>query len=619
MNRYKILLYITTALLLAFIVIGVLYQIQSEHTLELEFTVFTNDGSENIEPWKNEDGNYYAFLPGYAQLSQTYIILNSDTEVRIDGILLHDGMSCEGFEEGVSHSLTFMNYDGSLTFLRSGGMPTMHIDTASGSMEYIHSKKGNEETGSMRLYTPDGAVDFFGDIAAINGRGNYTWLEWDKKPYSIQLTSEADILGMGSASKWILLANAADSSDMRNKIVFDFADKAGLAYTPETQWVDLYLNGEYAGLYLLAERIEVHGERVNISSNGSFIVSMELDSRLESQNYTHVVTDNDQALRIIYPSNAANESLESIGKTMQSVENAIVADSGVDPLTSATWQELIDVDSWVMKYLLEEVFGNVDGGFMSQYFYLDGNDSSGRVYAGPAWDYDQTMGCEDTWQIANPNAFFANQLRTKDGYNAPWFYSLYQKEEFYEKMTDAYQTVFLPLIDQLLSERLYDYAARIETAHAMNAIRWQDEGEDALAHAEYIKNYMTDRISFLSSVWIEGAQYCLVRADQSFGASYAYYAVPAGECLDDLPQFENDEYSEFLGWYYEGTDEPFDPSQPITEDIEIYARWQDSTSNRLDNIVKLLPLGVFAVMFAAVVSVAVVRMKREWVRKDGSN
>ena len=69
---------------------------------------------------------------------------------------------------------------------------------------------------------------------------------------------------MGAAKKWILLANAFDASNINNKMAYDFAAKAGCAYTPECRWVDLYLNGAYTGLYLLSERNEVDSQRVDI-------------------------------------------------------------------------------------------------------------------------------------------------------------------------------------------------------------------------------------------------------------------------------------------------------------------------------------------------------------------
>ena len=117
-----------------------------------------------------------------------------------------------------------------MTFLRSAKMPTMYINTESGNMDYIHSKKDNKEAGTVNLYSTSGEADFSGELESVKGRGNFTWTDYDKKPYSIKLKEEADLLEMGKAQNWILLANAADISNLRNKIVYDFAEESGMGY-----------------------------------------------------------------------------------------------------------------------------------------------------------------------------------------------------------------------------------------------------------------------------------------------------------------------------------------------------------------------------------------------------
>lgn len=135
---------------------------------------------------------------------------------------------------------------GSVTFVRSGNVAAIYLDVASGSMDYIHEDLDHSESGRIRVYKADGSPDYSGRVKSIGGRGQSTWGA-AKKPYSVTLSDRADLLGMGKAKKWILLANAYDSSHLRNKIVLDASAAVGPPYTPECRWVDLYLNGEYAG------------------------------------------------------------------------------------------------------------------------------------------------------------------------------------------------------------------------------------------------------------------------------------------------------------------------------------------------------------------------------------
>jgi len=291
MRKNKIILYFFTAVFLlttAFLWI----KIADVKENDLFSIRITSDGkSENIKCWQNEENDYYVFLPSYARLSETKFKLNTSAEVRVDDKILKDGMSCDSFELNKAYDLSYTSWDkensGTITFLKSDKVATMYIDTASGDMEYIHSNKKNEETGKMKLYKADGSLDFGGELEFIKGRGNYTWTAHDKKPYSLKLTGEANLLGMGNAQKWVLLANAGDLSNIRNKLVYDVADKFGLSYSPKSSFVDLFLNGKYAGLYQLCEKNEVATERVNIGEDG-FLVSLEMQDRLTDQKLNYV-------------------------------------------------------------------------------------------------------------------------------------------------------------------------------------------------------------------------------------------------------------------------------------------------------------------------------------------
>lgn len=472
-------------------------------------------------------------------------------------------------------------------------IPSMYIDTSSGSMKYIHAKKGNEESGNLRIYDADDTLAYEGKLDSLNGRGNSTWEFYEKKPYSLQLTGEADLLGMGKAQKWILLANAGDASHMRNKIVYDFSQEFQLEYSPESRWVNLYLNGEYQGLYLLCERNEVHTARVDVPVETGFLVSSDMQERVVSQGNPCITTELNQALRVHYVP-ASENALNDLQVKWQSIENAIMTEDGIDPLTGKSWQELIDLDSWVRKYLIEEVFGNFDAAFLSQYYYSDGKENS-KVFAGPVWDFDYSMGCISAWQIETPNALFADRLHVKPGYDTPWYDALCRKTEFRTRMLELYRYEFLPLLSDFLDNRIDEYVQQIQNAVQADYVRWSVQS-DVHSEAEYIKQYLTARVSFLNSIWLEEEEYCVVSADSTMGNNYGYYYVKPGNTVSDLKMLADNEYQSFLGWYYADTDELFDPERPIYEDVQIYAKWQDTSGKKMGQLIKLIPLGIVAIL-----------------------
>jgi hypothetical protein len=570
------------------------------------------EGAERIEPWKDEKGNLYIFLPGYAQLQDVTFLLDTDTKITLNDEPLQENMSCSHLDCNINYNLEYrvfgMKKNTQLTFLRSGGVATMFLSTATGSMEYIHERKENEESGTVRLYEHDGALNCKSDKLTLKGRGNATWTAAEKKAYTVTLSQEADLLGMGKAQKWLLLANAADHSHLRNKLVYDYAVQLGLDYTPDTQWVDLYLNGEYAGLYLLSEKNEVHPERIDIGSGESYLLSDELRERLEAQGLPFVSTDGGQALRIHYPQNINLETQTMLNEKWQSIENAILSENGIDPVSGQHFWDMADQRSWVLQYLIDEVSGNMDGFKASRYFYFS-ND--GKIYAGPVWDYDKALG-NDTdiyWSIANPRVQILNRYSYDSQSPHYWAEGLYEQPWFREQIQVVFEKEILETIELLTNEKISEYADLIRSAAQMDRVRWLSEEEGSFDEAVLeVSTYLKEHTQFLKEIWVEQKHFCQISVLKS-GRSL-FFTVPTGGCLEELPNISDWSTKKFAGWYYCETDEPFDITRPITEDIQIYVKWEDGIRPRVKQLVNLFPLGILAVIGLGVVAVDWRRRKK---------
>lgn len=562
----KFIVLFTLLLAAAAVMIGT-YETEWD-TCPVSVKVSFGGAEEVIRCWEDENGEAYLFLPDYAELSQVQLFTNRFCQVFLDGTRIRTGMTCEAIPRNVPLEVTcayFGNtYRYTLHLVQAGEIPALYIDVPSGSMDYIHAVKGNEEAGNLRLYSADGALAYSGNLDSIKGRGNATWEE-DKKPYSLTLHSEADLLGMGKAARWILLANHLDASHMKNKMVYDFADALGMAYSPESEWVNLYLNGVYSGLYLLCERNEVHDQRVALSDSESFLVSKELRSRLVEQNYPFVETENGTALRI-HTSTISSEALETIWRR---AENAILAEDGMDPETGADWQALIDLDSWAKKYLLEEVFGNYDAGYVSQYYYYDAAVTDGKIFAGPVWDFDNSTG-SDYWKAASPNALLGIRPHFVYETQTPLFYALYRKDVFYQRVVELYETAFKPLMEELLDTRLTQYTAAISGAAQANQLRWGTS--DLPGEVAEITEYLQVRTAFLEELWSGDTEYCMIQIDGQRKETWTCFAVRKGESFSDLPGFAEVIDTAGYSWFDSQTGEPFDMQQPIYEDVILYRR-----------------------------------------------
>ena len=225
--------------------------------------------SENrVRMWfSEEEEKGYFFLPSCVTDHQVRLGDIGENSVQINGNIYHGG-DVFTWEEGCSYELqvtdpSYRSTGYEITFLKSANIPAMFIATESGGLEYLHEDKENEEPGKLCVVRADGATEYQGELLRISGRGNSTW-EYEKKPSALNLPKAYPLCGLNKGDRWRLLALWCEGSKLDNKIAMDLAQELGLAYSMQGTWVDLYLNGEYRGIYLLTESVTVGEGRVNI-------------------------------------------------------------------------------------------------------------------------------------------------------------------------------------------------------------------------------------------------------------------------------------------------------------------------------------------------------------------
>lgn len=503
---------------------------------QLRFCVTNNAGTEEISLYIAENGNSYVFLPSYTDLEHVTVVMPSNQQVFLDGVRLTNGMSCGEFALETAYQLEMNGrYETTLWFYKSANVATMYIDTATGSMEYIHKDKGYEENASITLFTADGKINFRGEDNTIKGRGNATW-DYDKRPYSLMLSSAADLLDMGSATNWVLLANATDETNLNNYLVFDLASRVGLPWVPECRYVDIYLNGEYSGLYLLTEKVEVGSERLNLdSSSGDFLCKFDLESRWTTLR-NPFLTNAGRTVELTYPEVVQQANESRILSQVNQMEQIIL--SGTD----LNEEKMIDLDSWVRRYLIDEIAGNIDSDLASSYFYF----LDDVCYAGPIWDYDMSFG--NATRNQEPNAFIAKNAIKAEIFVSPYYSVLYENKSFYNRMVEIYRSEFLPVLQQMLDGEIQNQATYISKATQMNSIRWrslldtlrywnlveilQHWDLETAASASDLINYLDSRVAFLNHAWLENVDYCTIQFEFSPGGMYWNIAVPRGNCLE---------------------------------------------------------------------------------------
>ncbi|SEK57514.1 CotH protein [Roseateles sp. YR242] len=262
----------------------------------------------------------------------------------------------------------------------------IYIDTVNNAP--IDSK---ETYVSARLRTATSAA--YGDAidvdTSIRGRGNTTW-EMPKKPYKLKLGKAASLLGMAADKEWALLANYADKTLLRNAVAFCLGTTTGLAYTPNSRFVELTLNGQYAGVYQLVETIKTAGARVEIGSDAPTDTDpagflLEIDSRLDADDWFYSATAN---VPYTIQSDVTESQIPLIQQVIARFEQTLFADDFAAHKAGGYTSQL-DTEALVDFYLINELLKNNDAFFSSTFVTRKNN---GPLVFGPLWDFDLTAG-----------------------------------------------------------------------------------------------------------------------------------------------------------------------------------------------------------------------------------
>ena len=368
----------------------------------------------------------------------------------------------EGGEESLTAETTYVKYTTDKTSPSyDDGIGMVYITTsrseATKGMNLYTDKSKKKVNTSISVLNADRSVNQFG-VGTIKTRGNST-LNAQKKPYNISFNEAKDVYGMGAAKKWCLLANIMDKSLIRNQVAFNFHNyveetyQPGYAYSSKCKPVDLYIDGEYVGEYLLMEAVEAGKNRVNIdaenTANTDILLEIDGNGR-DVATDAHLDTRTsiyDMFFTINEPEGpgTSGEAAEiekfntEYGAKKQAVMNFLNEfETAVQAKDYTKIQEYIDVDSFVNFYITSELFKTKDIGFSSTRFYI----KDGKLYGGPLWDLDLSAGNSDDGGLDK-----YDDLKAKND-NA-WFKALLSVPEF-EAAVKARFTELLPKIEGLV-------------------------------------------------------------------------------------------------------------------------------------------------------------------------
>lgn len=587
---------------------GCIY-IQNESSIDtVRFIAKADDDIIQSISLYHDNGKYYAFLPSYADFDSLSIEYSTKYSLYLDGEHYKSNSSFSKIQTDKEYSIELKNGFGmpvckeKLIIMKADNIAALSIHLINGTIDNINADKEISKTGLATLIKANKKVDYAGSIKKIHGRGNSTWGQ-EKKSYTLELPEETDLLGMGAGKSWVLLSNSFDESGLRNKLVYDAAKEIGVKFAVDSEYVDLYVDSVYYGLYLLCERVDVGKNRVEITDLEEKTKSVnqyplsnyhqfeeETDGKMKrgfkiSNNPTDITggylvqiehhggrIENKESLfqtdtlsfSVSSPKYASQKQIDYLYNYFNTVESKIIEGDLSD----------IDLDSFVDYYLIQELFANKD--ISSVYFCKDSDLIDSKVYACSIWDFDLSIGNSWLYSNTNPSVLYRN--------TGNWFDYLYDNSTFKASLQEKYTNIIKPKLNTIIYSKLEEYGNTINSSFAMDKIRWgyiinawSDQSQNRFdtldEHINYIVDFMNQRIKFLDSAWIDGVDYRFVgfftpeRKD--------YYSVRLGESFTDEPNPECDAANngEFLGWYDDDGNK-YVSGKVITQNETYTAKWE---------------------------------------------
>ncbi|MFK7983236.1 MAG: CotH kinase family protein [Saprospiraceae bacterium] len=419
---------------------------------------------------------YFNAIPTFTT-NATSVEINEEEQV--------SGSSSVDFRKGVTYTLksatgTFKKY--TIIVAWDNKLPQVNISTD--GRVGINSKTNFIPT----KITIDGQSKYndYTGRAQIRGRGNSTWT-FPKKSYKFKLDEDSEILGLKAEKDWVLLANFLDGTHLLNAVAMKIGQLLKMSYTNTIIPVELTLNGEFLGTYMLTEQIEVKKNRVNTGKDGlllSLDTNFDEPYQFQSASYRLPVT-------IKYPKEIDASKKNEIRKEFEAFE-ALIADAN---FPNNEYLDYFDETAFVQYLIVYMLTGNEEINHpKSTYIH---KIKEGKYTMGPIWDFD--------WAFA-----FEGSLEHFSSFDIPLFWTSSAKgTQFFSRfLADpamkallktewaAFQANQLPELLTYIDE----YAFIIRGARTRDFVIWAQGKNNYDVEVANLKNWLSNRGRWMNGV-----------------------------------------------------------------------------------------------------------------------
>lgn len=447
-----------------------------------------------------------------------------------------------------------------------GNMPLLTIDTVSqeaGVMDFVEKPVSPFVAKSIASWTPgyqmppapyyeactitltDGVSEIllYAVEAEVKVRGNWT-TSYDKKPLRIRFSEKQNLLGLNDGAEmknWVLLAEYKDTSMLRNKTALSIARELlgedGL-YAADAAFVEVKINQQYWGVYLLTELQQVNSHRVAVTEPEKDHTGIDIGYFMEFDGY-YTNEDALQQFRVDYADNAPlvpfdgnggsdrtmtplkekrGDPKQDVGITIKSdiysqeqhdfieayVNNvyrilyaaayedkayqfnydySYIAESGITPRQAV--EEVINVESLADMYIISELTCDADIYWSSFFMDVDfGQGGDKRLTFEAPWDFDSAMGNKD--RCADGTGFYAANILydVNDVYETinPWLAVLMYEDWFQDMIREKWTALYDAGAFDRACEMIRNDTSQYQEAITRNYQRWNNLLHNSASH-----------------------------------------------------------------------------------------------------------------------------------------
>lgn len=373
-----------------------------------------------------------------------------------------------------------------LVFIDTDGQKILNDQRITANMGVIYHGPNQPH----RLDEPFNAYD--GRISIeIRGSSSATWV---KKQYNVETQQpngdnlNISLMGLPTENDWILNAPYIDKSLMRNVLAYDLARRMG-HYASRTRYCELFLNGEYHGIYILMEKIKRDNDRVDIAEldssdvngdalTGGYIIKVDkhptASNSFESR---YKPPNNNEPVRYQYHDPAPDELLPVQRRYIQRFIFEFEYMMAQDNSTLADYLTWMELGSFLDFFIISELSKNVDAYRLSTFLYKDRDSNDPRLHAGPVWDFNIAFGLADYGDAEDTDGWMVEEM-SKGTVIPFWWQKLFHDRRVRPLLADRW----FELRQHVLStERLHRYidavADTLNAAQQRNFTIWTGPGE----------------------------------------------------------------------------------------------------------------------------------------------